>query len=295
VLVPNLSGARSITLGFFESCAILAGGTVSCWGYDAYGQLGTAPNQASNCAGEICLPSPTPVLGLTGVVQVALSTAVGCALRGDGTVWCWGSNYQGTLGRGSDGGVAFQPPGPVPGIYDALAIAGGSFDHMCAIRADRTVWCWGRNNVGETGQPVSSNEVCPSTSPVCTNTPAPVPGLFGARELAVGYTHSCAITMTDALYCWGNGSSGQLGRDPTLLDTTSVPGASFSSDPFVVDLPPVAHAAAGEDHTCALLKSGGVRCWGSNSVGQLGVDPMNGGPDGGPLGSSWVPVSVNGL
>ena len=62
-----------------------------------------------------------------------------------------------------------------------------------------------------------------------------------------------------------------------------------------MNLPPVAYAAAGSTHTCAVLKDGSVRCWGSNAFGQLGVDPFDGGPDGGQFISSFVPVTVTGL
>jgi alpha-tubulin suppressor-like RCC1 family protein len=288
VAVPNLSGVRSVALGFYYSCAILAGGAVSCWGFDQYGQVGVAPSGASNCQGYTCVPAPTTIPGLTGVVQLALSTATTCALRGDGTVWCWGENHQSALGRDTDGGLAFEPPAPVPGLDDARAIASGDANHMCVIRADRTVWCWGLNSVGQAGQPLGSNEVCPNTYVGCINRPTQVPALSDVRALALGYFHSCAITTADALYCWGTNYYGQLGRDPALLHPDPDAGVSFSNVPVRVDLPPVEYAALGEEHTCAMLKDRSVRCWGENGLAQLGVDPKQ-------LASSFVPVTVPGL
>src|SRR5262245_21217135 len=94
---------------------------------------------------------------------------VGCALRTDGTVWCWGANIYGSLGSPDADGGTTHLPAPVPGIDDAVALAVGVWDHVCVIRAGGSVWCWGNNRYGGTGQP-RVFPPCKSGS-ACTPTP----------------------------------------------------------------------------------------------------------------------------
>jgi alpha-tubulin suppressor-like RCC1 family protein len=283
----------SLASGVFGSCAILAGGTVSCWGRDVNGELGISPSSPGTCGSESCITTPTLVPELTNVTQLQVGENVGCALRADGTVWCWGRNVFGSLGLGDvDAGYAVHPPAPVPGLDDAVAIAVGVGDHVCVIRADGSVWCWGNNRFAGTGQPLSGSPLCLGTP--CTRAPTQVAGIANVRAIGLGTYHSCALTDADQVFCWGYTGDGELGRDPRL-DVTDAAIYPCSNTPAFIDLPPVASLAVGELHACVVLKDGSVRCWGQAYLGQLGWNPTNGAPDGGPLLNSYVPMTVPGL
>jgi len=287
VPVPGLSGVRGIASGVLESCAILQGGEVSCWGLNAHGEIGVPQTGNSTCDGYPCVTSPTHVPGLGDVVQIAISGTAACALRGDGSLWCWGQDTEGLLGQ-QDAGSDIQGPTQVPGIDDARAVAAGDYDHVCAIRAGGTVWCWGLGNWGQNGQPPSSAQPCPgSGDPLCTLTPTMVPGLTKVRALALGTYHTCALTESDSVYCWGDNSYGELGHDPGLDQRNDAGTTPFSVTPVAVALPPVESITAGSSHTCALLRDSSVRCWGANGAGQIGADAST--------PQSFVPLPVAGL
>lgn len=99
------------------------------------------------------------------------------------------------------------------------------------------------------------------------------------RLLALGTQHTCAITDSGGVNCWGNNDQGQLGNATFATSTKPQPVAGLAG---------VRQVSAGAQHTCALLHGGSVSCWGQNGSGQLGNDD--------PLGqNSFVPVAVAGL
>ena len=79
-------------------------------------------------------------------------------------------------------------------------------------------------------------------------------------SIASGRLHSCAVTTSNAVYCWGWNGEGQLGDNSSTLRETPVK---------VNGLPAIVSVSAGENFTCAISATGGLYCWGSNSHGQL--------------------------
>lgn len=201
---------------------------------------------------------------LQGIVQISDGDLHTCALLGNGTVECWGDNQFGELGNGTN--IGSDTPVPVSGLSGATAITARGH-HSCALLADGTVRCWGYNATGQLGN--SSN--------IDSNIPVPVSGLSGATAISGGLDETCALLADGSLECWGGNSSGQLGNG----------GNADSNTPTTVSLPPgiIATAiSAGDDHACALIADGEVRCWGDNHFNQLG--------DGSAI-SSNIPVLVS--
>ena len=237
------SGVTAIAAGGAHSCAIATAGVVQCWGANSRGELGD---------GSTALRlSPVNVEGLSsGLVAIAASDYHSCALTAAGTVKCWGSNLGGQLGDGSM--MARLAPVDVAGSAGIIAIsARGTF--TCALTAAGGVKCWGNNYYGQLGDGTNTNR----------SAPGDVTGLSGGvAAITAGNVHACARTSTGAVKCWGWNMFGQLG-DGTNIDR-SAPVDVTGLQAGVVAI------SAGLRHTCALIVTGGVKCWGSNAFGQLG-------------------------
>jgi hypothetical protein len=182
------------------------------------------------------------------VADVALGVDYACALRTDGTVWCWGSNAHGQLG--DDTPARRDAPRPVPGIAGALHLAAGYF-HTCIVsgRSYETAFtCWGDGDKGQLGDGASGRGGWRGAAV----------SLYRSTGLAAGNAFTCAAG--DAVECWGANGLGQLG-DGSLTDH-----ARPSFNHFVG----VAQVAAGGAHACLLTKTGEIWCWGANRDGQVG-------------------------
>ena len=231
---------RRLATGFSHTCAILDDGTVQCWGYNAYGQLG-AGDQANRNA-------PVTVSNLGPAVSVAAGASHTCAiLSNSGVVRCWGVGF--ALGNGSTTGLSTVPVA-VSGLTNVVALAAGA-QHNCAIRVDGTVWCWGVNTHGQLG----NNSVAPAYVPV------QVSNLLGAVSVSAGDSHTCAALANGTVKCWGDNSEHQLGNGSSV---------TFSAVPVTASTSGASDISAGRRFTCA-TPSGSVVCWGYNGSGQFGI------------------------
>jgi alpha-tubulin suppressor-like RCC1 family protein len=203
--VAGLAGAASISAGYGHACALMADGTVRCWGDNQSSQLGTAQASAAS-------PVPVAVDGLTGVVAVSAGSTNTCALLADQSVWCWGDNIHGGLGGGTAlANVASSAtPVKVEGITAATAIS--VHETACALLIDHTVACWGRNETGTLG----------NGSLTDSSVPVPVTGLANVTGIVTGDTHTCAALADGTYACWGNDQYGQLGDGTTTSSPSPV-------------------------------------------------------------------------
>ncbi|MDP4074428.1 fibronectin type III domain-containing protein [Acidovorax sp. A1169] len=238
------SGVAAIAGGYQHTCALTTAGAVKCWGDNIYGQVGDGS--------QLTRLTPQTVLGLTtGVAAIAAGDNHTCALTTTGAVQCWGQNGQGQLGDGST--LRKLVPQPIPGLVNGVAAIAAGESHTCALTTAGGVQCWGGNGYGQLGDGSTTDATSPQA----------VAGLAtGAAAIAAGKEHTCALTTTGAMQCWGYNRFGQLGNGSTTSKTTPQPVTGLASG--------VAAIGTGYGHTCALITAGAVQCWGYNGMGQLG-------------------------
>jgi cysteine-rich repeat protein len=247
-----------------HSCALLGNGNIRCWGLNNLGQLGYGD---TNDIGDDELPSSASDIVLGGfAVDMSVGGAHTCALLDTGNIRCWGSNSLGQLGYGNINNIGDNEDPAVAGNVNVggavvEVVAGGN--HTCALLSNGSVKCWGRNNFGQLGLgntlDVGDDELPSAAANV--NVGGTV------VQIAGGGQHTCALLDTGNVRCWGRSNFGQLGYGNinTIGDNeTPASAGDVNIGGTVVQI------SAAANHTCALLNTGNVRCWGQSSSGQVG-------------------------
>lgn len=296
--ISGLTGVIALAAGENHSLALKSDGTVWTWGRNAQGQLGNNTKVGS--------ATPVPVLAsvnnpLKGITAIAAGGEHSLALKSDGSVLAWGSDWAGQLGNGSAAGSALMP-GAVLNLAEVKAISAGNA-YSLALKTEGSVWAWGYGAAGQIG----------NGSSLANQTPIAVDNNLnsGVTTLAAGDNHAIAIKADGAVYAWGNNNRGQLGEgmltfrqepidltDPDINSATTVTVGAYhlltknaaktkvwgsnwlgqladTSD--YLDTPTeatafssMAAAAAGYGHTLTLQSDGTVQAVGGNWAGQLG-------------------------
>jgi alpha-tubulin suppressor-like RCC1 family protein len=204
------SGVTALAAGAEHTCALVAG-EVRCWGANFAGQLGDGTN-ANRDTPTVVATLPYPA------TAIAAGGSHTCAMLASGQVKCWGSNFSGQLGDGTN--TNRNAPVDVVGLsWGVSAVAAGS-EHTCALVAGGTR-CWGANFSGQLGNATSANH----------NSPVEVRGLSsGIAAIAAGAEHTCALDLAGAMRCWGSNHSGQLGDGTTVNRSTPVDVAGLPSE-----------------------------------------------------------------
>jgi alpha-tubulin suppressor-like RCC1 family protein len=275
--------AIGVSAGNGYTCALLDDGTVKCWGDNGVGQLGTEAFANSQ--------APDPVASVKlGRKAKAVSTSadgVTCALLDDGTLKCWGNVWYVTH-------ADYAELGGAPGIGDfageisglpALTFSGASPAQSviagrvsAVLLGDGSVRIWGTTSDGQFGHGLSYLGLTPTE--LVTVEPVYVGIGRTAKGVALGATHACVLLDDGQIKCWAGNDEGQLG----LGNMGAINGPPGSIDPVYLGGHSGVQVAAGKSHTCAILDDGTLKCWGSNSAGQLGLgDLKNRGGSGGKL------------
>jgi alpha-tubulin suppressor-like RCC1 family protein len=294
-VVGLTSGVSAITTGWFHTCALTTQGGVKCWGGNGHGEAGNGTIGDHNV--------PVDVIGLTGnVLAITAGQSHTCALTGERAIKCWGNNADGELGDGTT--INRTTPVDVVGMSsDVVYIEAGGF-HTCAMRYGSGLKCWGANAGGQLGDGTTIDHITPGnvsgmangvggisaggwhtcartnlgikcwglnnngqlgvgTTAFYMSSPTDVVGLSnGAEVISAGEYHTCAVSPGGGALCWGWNSDGQLGNGNTVDSNVPVNVVGLGSG--------VSSISAGGNHSCALMASGGIKCWGWNGYGQLG-------------------------
>lgn len=273
---PN--GLAEVRAGGEHTCARYHSGVVRCWGRNNVGQLGLG--NTFNIGDDELPSSVVSSATITGEAkQIVAGNAHTCALLKTGLVYCWGANASGQLGLHhvnpmGDGELVYQG-GYVQLAGTAKRLAAGG-DHTCAIMGTGNAICWGSNSSGQLGlghtDPVGDNEYPYEGGNVQI---MPAGQSLTVKDLALGSRHTCALLSDETVKCWGRNNEGQLGY-ANSSSNPSIGGNELPSSVGAVNVGgPVQKVVAGGDTTCALLKTGVVRCWGMNDRGQLGNGTAN--------------------
>jgi alpha-tubulin suppressor-like RCC1 family protein len=242
----------ALATGDYFSCA-LASSQVFCWGNNGSGQLGNGTTDDSLV--------PVAVTGaLAGKTVTAISAGSGhaCAIA-DGDAYCWGGNFWGQLGDGTNT-ARTTPTAMDDGTYNGAtvtSIAAGPFA-TCLV-AGGAPYCNGQAQFGQLGDGYGySNWSVPF--------PVDMSGALAGKtvtSVAAGHWHMCAVASGEA-FCWGRNIGGQIGDGTTTnrFGPVAVTGALAGKT--------VTSVTGGYTHSCAVA-NGAAFCWGENAYGQTGI------------------------
>jgi alpha-tubulin suppressor-like RCC1 family protein len=272
------ASAETISASLYHTCVLTTAKTLHCWGSNRYGQFGLGtvgttdyyPNENSQT-----IRTPLRLRTVPGIVgDVSGWTKLGSAEKhtcatlptGAGSLeglYCWGDNSNGQVGIAVP--VSDPKTSPLPVLLDnthtwtSLSVG---YSHTCGIAAGE-LYCWGSSPYGECGNGAST------TNPIPFSLSAPIAlpsGQSSWVSVTSGGSHTCAITDTQSMYCWGRRNSGQTGIGTTIPGTTDV------LTPTKVTLAdPQGFTAVQSDlaHTCALVGTTAY-CWGTGTTGAIG-------------------------
>ena len=259
----------AVEVGYENTCVLIEGGRVRCWGANGKGELGlgnTEPIGDNETPGTV----EDVLLGLP-VLDLSVGDSHACVVLDDANARCWGSGASGRLGISNVATVG-DDESPMQDVLAGDGVveidAGGS--HTCARLVDGSMRCWGAGFGGALGYG-NPDTIGDDEHPVTIDV-VPVGASILAQATGIG--HTCVITSEGAVRCWGAGGSGQLGygnvedvgvaNTPAEVGDAAVVPADVDADAAAIAL------ALGQNISCALYEGGEVLCWGVGFTGALG-------------------------
>lgn len=227
----------AVAAGSNHTCVLLTNGAVACWGENAFGTLGGGDNSES-----------LNLVLVNGMPEASTAIRGGdrytCVITVSGGVYCWGKNEYGQIGDGTQ--IDRFAPVAVQGLASGVQQLSTATDHTCALlEADGSIQCWGENGVGQLGTGTTERSLVPTA----------VAGLdVRVQAIDSAGSHTCALTVEGAVYCWGSNQYRQLGVRGIVSSTVPIPIPELQSE--------VTQIAIGPGHGCALTVAGAVICWG---------------------------------
>jgi alpha-tubulin suppressor-like RCC1 family protein len=296
-----------VATGSGHTCVLFGRGWIKCFGANESGQLGVGDTQPrGDDADETGEALQVVDLGPdAAAIGVRAGHNHSCALLATGSVKCWGANEFGQLGLGDDRargdepdelGSNLSPADLGPSGMRAVDVSAGA-SHTCALLEDASVVCWGANSAGQLGTGDRATRGDTPSEGTLALMPVDLGSAPGAAQISVGANHACALSNERGVSCWGANLFGALGRgDQRLRGGTpedvgsNLVALTFGHSDEGEPLRALA-VSAGVDFSCVALHTGGVKCWGVNGQGQLGVgDAITRGDDPDELGDALPSV-----
>jgi alpha-tubulin suppressor-like RCC1 family protein len=255
VRLGALSSVVQISARDFTTCALTSTAELFCWGRNVEGELGVGDRSPRYEPARVVFPNGVRI------TQVSAGSRHTCAVSTVGEVWCWGSATGSRLGV-FDGVRSLTPVKVVADIgTDKLVSVAAGWAATCTLNVVGEAYCFGTNSYGGLGDGRFSES--PTPAPVVMPRGVTVRGPIDMSE------HFCMIGSDDKVYCFGRNDA----RQAASLDQLSVMWATpvnTSTSATATFGDGVQALTVGTLHSCALLRSGDITCWGSNDAGQLG-------------------------
>lgn len=251
ILASRIVGATTLRAGRGFTTFIDGSDIVRCVGINSNRQCGV-PTSANEL--EVVTAA-----GVPASTRIATGYSVVCATTTAGDAYCWGDGDEGQAGNGTSAGS--HAPEPVPALAGTNPIISVGGTHVCAALPNDTIQCWGDARALRLG--TSGPDTCPNASAgsiQCATQPIAL-AVSPLGRVSAGDEHTCALTPTGQVWCWGANEQGQIG---VAKSPAEVPQRVGTFDG-------VLQVVSGGDHTCVLEGDGTVRCWGDNFYQQLGT------------------------
>lgn len=246
--LPTGRTAKTLAVGEHHACVIADNDEVYCWGNNEEGAVGDSNLQdAQETPVHVDLP------GTHYAVSIGAGNEHTCVATNFGNAYCWGDNWYGQLGDGTNTDTYEPTSVHLPFGRDAVSIAAGGW-HSCSILDNGKVVCWGANGAGQLGDGGDSSE---ELAPVYVSL-----GSDTARSIITGWRASCIINDWGDTKCWGDNNNGQIGSG-SVGGTQSTPSTVTGGEEFV-------SIAMIDESVCGINTDGEVYCWGDNWYGNVG-------------------------
>jgi len=193
---------------------------------------------------------PIKITEATDWASIAMGAGYTCAIKFNGTMWCWGANGSGTYGNGTN--QSSSTPIQIGTDSDWSTLAAGNF-HTCGIKTNGSLWCWGYNSVGRLGNGTFTDSYVPTR----------VGQDADWTSISASAEHTCAIKSNHSLWCWGYNSDGSIGNGDQY-------GSFRTPQQVYGNATDWASVSVGYYHSCARKSNNTLWCWGQNWLGAVG-------------------------
>jgi alpha-tubulin suppressor-like RCC1 family protein len=239
---------RQLSSGESHVCVVTESGQLYGWGWNKEGQLALSDDASDDAQQESDVLTPT-LIDRGPWTMVSAGQGHSCGTRTDGTLWCWGRNYNRQVGQYE--GERFRTPQQVGADTDWKFVVAGQ-THSCALRNNHTLWCWGSNLEGQP-YPLGAEWAASEDDPEYASDAE-------WQTLDTRWMSSCGFTLNGEALCWGRNEEGQLG----LNDFEFRNGPTFVAKGGI-------QISTGLLHTCGVSEDLDVYCTGNNESGELGT------------------------
>ena len=302
---PLLNNIAEISMGKFHSCLLTNDGKIKCWGEGAYGKLGNwettnssypvdalsdksdwkafhDADSAENFDSNLLLnpDDDSQYIASGRCFDDGSDVAISGDVESDSQIFC--SDYGTYYLHFTFDDTETETKSITFTQYDSfnnkisldaslsknlrdISQISTRFNHTCALTKGGNVKCWGWGGKGRLGHGVIQG----SNTPVYVHTSeTDSDPLSEIAAISSGESHTCALTDSGTVKCWGNGADGRLGNGATSESYTPIDVHTSDSD--TSPLSDITAISSGYYHVCALTDSGTVKCWGTGNDGRLG-------------------------